>query len=52
MGMTDHRVGRGLRKKMGMADHVKGKGRAYIVLLVLYFFSVGFMTFFFKKKLC
>ena len=47
--MADHRVGRGLRKKMGMTDHCERERQSlsFFVGFGFIFLSVGFMTFFF-----
>ena len=49
MGMADHRVGRGLRKKMGMTDHCERERQSLSIFVGFgfIFLSVGFMTFFF-----
>ena len=49
MGMADHHVGRGLRKKMGMVDHCERERQSlsFFVGFGFIFLSVGFMTFFF-----
>ena len=49
MGMANHRAGRGLRKKMGMADHCERERQSlsFFVGFGFIFLSVGFMTFFF-----
>ena len=42
MGMADHRVGRGLRKKMGMTDHCERERQSLqFFLLVLFFLLLG-----------